>query len=129
MSTPPVISNSAASNGNNGDNVGYSVSESGFNMTRNGRNNGFRSSAGSKFANWINSPNSTCVSGNGNYGNNDPNLPFRQWKAETICSWLDNLGKAKNCAAALFGRYTDLCLIYVFQGFTCTTRRFKSTLK
>ena len=22
----------------------------------------------------------------------DPSLPFRQWKVETVCSWLDNLG-------------------------------------
>ena len=48
---------------------------------------GFRASAGSRFAQWMGptgAPNPSASS--------DPNLPFRQWKVETICSWLDNLG-------------------------------------
>ena len=59
---------------------------------------GFRASAGSRFASWM-GPNSglppTGPSSSSNGSTSypaDPNLPFRQWKAETICSWLDHLG-------------------------------------
>eukprot|EP00094_Tigriopus_californicus_P005385 TCALIF_05192-PA protein Name:"Similar to PPFIBP1 Liprin-beta-1 (Homo sapiens)" AED:0.11 eAED:0.09 QI:0/0.6/0.33/0.83/0.4/0.5/6/102/1020 len=45
---------------------------------------GFRASAGSRFASWMTNTNNVSYP--------DPNLPFRQWKVDTICSWLDNLG-------------------------------------
>ncbi len=75
---------------------------------------GFRASAGSRFASWMgpssslppsgpsavfatsaSAPVSTpSPSGNPPYPSAavDSDLPFRQWKVETICSWLDHLG-------------------------------------
>eukprot|EP00095_Tigriopus_kingsejongensis_P000014 snap_masked-scaffold342_size201858-processed-gene-1.3 protein:Tk00014 transcript:snap_masked-scaffold342_size201858-processed-gene-1.3-mRNA-1 annotation:"hypothetical protein D910_10177" len=55
--------------------------ESGHDSLRRG---GFRASAGSRFASWMTTTNNVSYP--------DPNLPFRQWKVDTICSWLDNLG-------------------------------------
>jgi hypothetical protein len=54
------------------------------------RRGGFRASAGSRFAAWMGPTSSTSTSNPPPHP--DINLTFRQWKVETICSWLDNLG-------------------------------------
>ncbi len=52
---------------------------------------GFRASAGSRFAAWM-GPVASSPQRQSPPSYPDPNLPFHQWKMETICAWLDNLG-------------------------------------
>ncbi len=77
----------SAGPGGNGTNGGASIS-SGTDSLRRG---GFRASAGSRFAAWM-GPTNTSSNNSPPAQYPDPNLPFRQWKSEAICSWLDNLG-------------------------------------
>ncbi len=97
-------SNGGATNGGGGGGGGGASSSGESGHLRRG---GFRASAGSKFASWMGPPGSGLpLSGaqqassgaasptpdHSKQGGEQGGLPFRQWKVETICSWLDHLG-------------------------------------